>query len=341
MSNHNSISLCFDPHNNNPNDNSFFSFNSDSIKCLCIEHSNNSFSGFSVIHQNIRSLRKNVDSFYSHLASLNHLPDLIFLSEIWIYNFEVSDFSIPNYTFTATCNDSYSSGGIAVFHRSDLACEIINSNLASADVISVKCEISGARFCFIGIYRLHMCSIKVFLDEFCELLENQTCKNLVLLGDFNINILSISPDADLFLSTLSSFGFDSLLSQPTRVVTNSSTCLDHIFIRLHRNNCLTYKSAIYDLKITDHCLTSIQLSSGVSRSKQVNVKDFTKIDFVALRRALTFEFWDETYGVDDPSIAFDLFLSKLHSHISNCSKIIKKKKQPIKLYQAMDEFCVT
>lgn len=82
-------------------------FNSISESCEII--------GLNVVHQNIRSLRENFDSLLVYLNSLVVMPDIIFLSEIWIYDHECVNFSIPNYTFKATCNQTYASGGVAVF----------------------------------------------------------------------------------------------------------------------------------------------------------------------------------------------------------------------------------
>ena len=66
---------------------------------LCT-HSNYKLSdSFIIVHQNIRSLRSNFDNLVSNLNAFNRLPDIIFLTELWIYSLEVDNFSIPNYTF--------------------------------------------------------------------------------------------------------------------------------------------------------------------------------------------------------------------------------------------------
>lgn len=51
-------------------------------------HSSEFINNFFIIHQNIRSLRKNFDVFLAHLESFLNKPALIFLSEIWIYENE-------------------------------------------------------------------------------------------------------------------------------------------------------------------------------------------------------------------------------------------------------------
>lgn len=219
--------------------------------------------------------------------------------------------------FVANCNESYAAGGVAVFVSQKLiGYDIKKISLESADCINVSCGISGVRYCFVCVYRLHKCTVNVFLDEFLGFLESLTCKNIILIGDFNINILADSVDADNFLSFLSSFGFKSLLYQPTRL----DSCLDHIFIRLHRNNNVNYKTEAYDLNITDHKLTSIQIDHCVIRKRLFEVKNFNKINFEALKEQLNFEFWVDVYNSEDPSFAFDLFINKLQFYITRCSR---------------------
>jgi len=67
------------------------------------------------LHQNIRSLRANFHNLVANLNTLDRLPDLIFVSEIWIYYHEVKDFNIPNYNFYAVPNSTYAAGGVGVF----------------------------------------------------------------------------------------------------------------------------------------------------------------------------------------------------------------------------------
>lgn len=51
-----------------------------------------------IIHQNIRSVRKNFDNFLLVLQNINRIPDIIILSEIWIEASEVDQDRIPGYS---------------------------------------------------------------------------------------------------------------------------------------------------------------------------------------------------------------------------------------------------
>lgn len=72
-----------------------------------------------------------------------------------------------------------------------LKIEINNFNLRTADKITL--------------------TLQSFLEEFYQCIVTQNGKNIII-GDFNINILSVSSDVDNFLTTLSAFGFRSPLS---------------------------------------------------------------------------------------------------------------------------------
>lgn len=49
---------------------------------------------FKIFHQNIHSMRKNFDFFVIHLESFVCQPDIIFLTEIWIKQNEISNYHI-------------------------------------------------------------------------------------------------------------------------------------------------------------------------------------------------------------------------------------------------------
>lgn len=116
-------------HNNN-NVNSYLHSNSNI--CESVFQSNHVFfNNFQMVHQNIRSLRKNFDLLLSNLQSFDKQPDIIFLSEIWIYDCEKNDYNIPGYNFFANCNDTYSSGGVAVFIKIEFNFEVFNYSLGS------------------------------------------------------------------------------------------------------------------------------------------------------------------------------------------------------------------
>lgn len=70
--------------------------------------------------QNIRSVRANFDYFLSELNSICTSPLFIFLTEIFLFDYEVENYKIENYVSHATCNNTYKSGGVIVLFEKTL-----------------------------------------------------------------------------------------------------------------------------------------------------------------------------------------------------------------------------
>lgn len=89
----------------------------------------------SIIHQNIRSIRKNFDSLIANLSSLNIYPEIIFLTETHIYDHESTLFSLNGYNHFANCNNSYKCGGVSLFVKCNIKCSFTCKNTLNADFL--------------------------------------------------------------------------------------------------------------------------------------------------------------------------------------------------------------
>lgn len=113
------------------------------------------------------------------------------MSEIWIYDHEKDFFVIPGYRLYPNCNNSYAAGGTAVYISDSLIdnCEVCSPDLRGSDMIKVTCTVDGQRFVFMCFYRLHDKSKDVFVEELSFLLRDESSKNVIILGDMNLDIL--------------------------------------------------------------------------------------------------------------------------------------------------------
>ena len=67
---------------------------------------------FSLIHFNIRSLRKHFDDLYCYLESLDHVFDVIALSETWLKETDnLNFFTLPNFHPPIVLNRPHDEGG--------------------------------------------------------------------------------------------------------------------------------------------------------------------------------------------------------------------------------------
>lgn len=96
-----------------------------------------------IIHMNIRSMRRNFDSLCSYLYNcLSVIPQIIVLSEIWVFDHELCNYSIPGYNLYAECDEKYPSGGIAVYVQNTIViAEVSTPDLSGADCAVLKIDL--------------------------------------------------------------------------------------------------------------------------------------------------------------------------------------------------------
>ncbi|KAG8270402.1 hypothetical protein J6590_085782 [Homalodisca vitripennis] len=58
---------------------------------------------------------------------------------------------------------------------------------------------------------------------------------------------------------MASFGFESLINEPTRVTNISQTCIDHVFIRLVSKREIEFEAQVLQTHVTDHYMTVLRL----------------------------------------------------------------------------------
>ena len=177
-----------------------------------------------------------------------------------------------------------------------------------------------------------------WFDKFVEMMDNATTSNkdILLLGDFNINMLHSQPNWNC---TTSLFGLKQMVTSPTRVSCTSSTLIDHIYTN---SDSLLSKIWVPQTSISDHfpvcctlCNKSIpQLNKG---HKEITFRSFKKFEPLAFLHDLSQLPFSEIYQLTDPDAAiqkwYDLFLSVLNRHAPLCRKRIKNKQLPSWLTQ--------
>lgn len=245
-----------------------------------------------LIHQNIRSMRTNFNSFLAHLNAHNFNANFIVLTEIWLCDYELSNYNIPGYEPYPNCNNSYSSGGVVVYIKKDYECEVVKISLISADILKISCQICREKFTILCVYRLHENNLNknVFIEQLNTLLKDVKTAHLLVVGDINIDILKSNTDSDNYLVLMSSFGLEPLIMEPTRITDKSQTCIDHIFVRMNSHFVYKLSGEVLDFKITDHCMTNLNIESIQLNNfdKYVPFRETSKIDYSKLVDCLIF-----------------------------------------------------
>ena len=161
---------------------------------------------------------------------------------------------------------------------------------------------------------------------------NRQGKLLVLLGDFNLNLLdNTNNHVTEFIDTLSNYLMLPHINLPTRISKSSQTLIDNIFIS---PNSFDSVSGNFISGISDHLPQFVILNYS---SKNTNVegktyKDWKKFNATDFKTEFQAFDWNAHLKLDDkdPSLSFDLFFNKLIELVDryNSHRKIDQKANP-------------
>ena len=236
----------------------------------------------SALHLNISSLAKHFDELNTLLSLLQLNFSFIGISETRFLNGRepVLDYSISGYSHFSTPTES-TAGGVILYISNTLAFKPrldLSSTLYSSKLLeSVFVEIINPNKpnSIVGVIYRHPCmSLKSFnLDFLTPFLHKVSLENkeLILLGDFNVNLLSTDEDSSHFLDCLGSNLVMPQILLPTRIAGDSHTLIDNIFSSVTGSSNI---SGNICYKISDHlprfCIFSTEKNSNAGESVKFN-----------------------------------------------------------------------
>lgn len=164
------------------------------------------------------------------------------------------------------------------------------------------------------------------LNTYISTLENQTVE--IFIGDLNINIQNKSDTiVNYYLNTLVENGWESYINEVTRKTSDSTSIIDHIFIRLkdHLKKYLLITPLIIETDITDHymIMASLDYSRDYDGKQTVYLNNRLKINYKKLIETLERETWNEVLKNNDTNESYEIFYKTLNDHIKSSSFIIK------------------
>ena len=204
-------------------------------------------SALSFFHLNIASLPCHFDDLDVLLKNSSVNFNFIGVTETKIQTSTISDdCCIDSYQYSHTQNESESqNGGALLYISNDIAYierqELNNLCYSSKELESCFIEVPSPKkkSLVVGcIYRHPSMNINEFNNNYLNPLLHKISmenKNLVLMGDFNINLLNAEHDANIsnFVDILSSYSLLPHINLPTRITQHSKTLIDNIFSNLN------------------------------------------------------------------------------------------------------------
>lgn len=286
---------------------------------------------FSVLHLNIRSLRKNFISLEVLLAGYDTPFDCIVLSETWVIT-NTSPFNLPNYTLVYNSGDINKNDGLVIYIKSELNFSWKITKIDRVNAITLLLNKHDKKISILALYRPPSIDLRTFLFYLQKHFEESDFSGCyrILVGDLNINILRQDELVSEYLNMMASYGYRPTINKPTRVQGESKTCIDHIFLKTSESNFDYILPIIIESQITDHypCLLQVVLEASRTsmRPPEPGTTNYkSKINYPALRNKLQQVSWQILEEFDNVEAAVNKFLEIVQMLITKHTRIVKYK----------------
>lgn len=231
------------------------------------------------------------------------------LTEHNMKKFELDSFKLSNFNITSSYSRSTTSGGGVVI----LSGEGLNSKALTIKRIEdltedklfeccmAKYKINKWSFVLVGVYRKPQLQNLEFLSRLDKLIELLSAlkdvKNVVIAGDFNLNILNSTPEIQHFKNILKSHSFNYLVDFPTRVTANTSTAIDNILTNFDKS--LSRVTGVVTA-LSDHDGQILELKITVPEElvnnyEYIEQRDFSVNNMIVFKSLLSREIWMSVY----------------------------------------------
>ena len=200
--------------------------------------------------------------------------DILTISETHLSN-DVTDgkIHIPGYKFARKDRDNGNSpwgGSIIYFNENLHAYERKDlTDQTSLEVTCIDITVKSQKLLIASFYRPPSEKVN-FFDKFEKFLQPlwYKRKNIIILGDFNINLSPKSIDESYkskkFIRILKSYCMSNIIKDPTRITATSETLIDHIITSIPKK---ILESGCFDPGLSDHNIVYAVLSLNKSNSK--------------------------------------------------------------------------
>lgn len=220
---------------------------------------------------------------------------------------------VPNYCLAAYfCRERKKRGGACILARNDIQWKELPkfSNLSCSGVFECcAIELTHYRIIVICIYRVpNVNNLNYCLEKLEVILREISLaryKNVVIAGDFNIDMLKKNNHTNAFEYLLMRYNLKLALKQPTRMA--SMTCIDnfaHNFSKPCKTDVLEFALSDHTAQLL-HCpvQTKCIVNFWYAAKRDYSVENIAK--FKGHIKNLTFS---EIYETDDPNIAYSNFI---------------------------------
>ena len=292
--------------------------------------------GLNIMHLNIHYLYPKLDELKILLSQKAEI-DIICLCETFLNDeFSNNELHLENYQLFRKDRNT-NGGGLVIYVRESLRVSV-REDLQVEGVESMWLEIKhkAQKSFLLGYTYRPPSSNQSWIDDFEGILEQIYTENkeIIMLGDFNLNMLDNSNIVHNWLQFTDSVNLTQIVDLPTRVTATSATIIDHAYTNKPENIVEVFVPCY---AISDHypvCLTRklSNKSSSESKHKTITYRSVSHFDDLAFLSDLEAQPWSTLDIFDNPNDALDFFLQifekVLDQHAPQRTRRVKRKLQP-------------
>ena len=297
---------------------------------------------FSVLHLNIRSMKKNFEIFKEFLKNVSVSFSAIFLSETWCESrdeLQNSNYILSSYNFFYQYRQYRRGGGVCLFVKESFCCKTRQDLSINCDAIELLClEIANEKSKNIILnltYRPPNRDVKEFEKHLNKILSTNEIlkKEVIMAGDFNMNLLDFEQNKKVknFLNIMFGHSMFPVINKPPRVTKNTATAIDHIFISSVTTT--KFKTGIIKSDISDHFpiffVAEYNIHIKKTKERFIFRRDLSDIFVEKFKYKLRTVSWESFTNSSDTNKAYDNFIEIFSSVYDECfpKKKIKLKAQ--------------
>ena len=289
---------------------------------------------FTTMHVNCRSIQYKIPDIQDLLA---HAPvTVLALTETWIEQNWEDTVNMPGYHFLHSARSNGRGGGVGIMIKEGIThhhYDLSKHNLVpkTFECIFTTINVEKGNYLIGVIYRPPGHNPAEFNAEIEKVLTviSKKGNNIVLLGDFNIDLLKANEhsETDSFYNCMAAHYLLPTITRPTRITAYSSTLIDNIF-----TNAWTkiVDSMIVASDISDHLPIVVRFNTEILRGVDHSNKDHRIINeerkklFDKSLSEIDWSMVSDACESGSADRAYELFLGKYKDAYDNAFLLVKK-----------------
>lgn len=186
-------------------------------------------------------------------------------------------------------------------------------------------EVVGLNVILLVVYRVPSAHYDIFLEAMYSILE-VVCddnKDIIIGGDFNINLLIKDKQTASFYDLIYSFNLDTLIHEPTRVTPHTETCIDNVLY----NKLSSYSASVVKTHVSEHYsqLVTLRIPCHFEDTEYVERRFFSENNVSLFCGVLEGETWDGVLCRGETDDAFNTFTDIVRYHFAQCFPVKRVK----------------